>query len=288
MTEELAKCILCGSDNLKRDLCATRKLNLSEPHSVMKCKVCSFRFLNPRPDGSEYEQLYKDGSGPLADIYGFSDEFYEQEATIRIAEYKKKLDILRKMGAKGRLLELGSCTGAFLNEARNLGFEVEGIEPSEKNCSIAKERYGLSLHVGCVEEENFQDGYFDVVFSSHVFEHLPDPLAIAKKISAWLCPDGFHMIEVPNQFEASLSKLRRLLFIDRPRALDFRSIHHPVFFSPKTLKCLVELSGCRKIHMRNVYYSSTNIFKNPKGAVNKLLSDFGGGGYSIEILAQKR
>lgn len=287
MAEELAKCILCGSDKLKRDLCATRKLNLLEPHSVTRCKVCSFRFLNPRPDESEYEQLYTDGSGPLVDIYGFSDEFYEQEATVRMAEYKKKLELLKKVGAKGRLLELGSCTGAFLNEARNRGFEVEGVEPSEQNCSIAKERYGLNLRMGYVEEQNFQDGYFDVVFSSHVFEHLLDPLAVAKKISDWLRPGGFHMIEVPNQFEAALSKLRRLLFMDRPRARNFRSIHHPVFFSPKTLRRLVELSGCRKIHMRNVYYSSTNIFKNPRGAVNKLFSDLFGGGYSIEILAQK-
>lgn len=197
------------------------------------------------------------------------------------------MDLLIKAGADGRLLEIGSCTGVFLNEAQKRGFEVAGIEPGEQNSLIAKQRYGLDLHVGSVEDFNTPEESFDVVFSSHVFEHLLDPLAIAKKISNWLRSGGFHMIEVPNQFDRFDVRRRRLLRAGVPRERTFLSIHHSVFFSPKTLRRLVELSGCRQHSMRNVYYfSSRNIFREPRVAVSKFLALFFGAG-NIEIIARK-
>jgi len=286
MAEKLTKCLLCGKPRLKTDTYATRILNLADPHCVIKCRDCGFRFLNPRPTFAEYQYAYTLGSGPLVKVYKLNSDFYGQEDAIRITQYRKKLDLLIKAGAKGRLLEIGSCTGVFLNEAKKKGFEVAGIEPSEKDSRIAKQRYGLNLHVGVVEGFNFPEESFDVVFSSHVFEHLLDPLAVAKKIGSWLRPGGFHMIEVPNQFERCEFRRWRLMRVNAPRERTFLSIHHPVFFSPKTLRKLVELSGCRQRSMRNVYYSSINIFQEPKAAVSRFLA-FIFGGLNIEILAQR-
>lgn len=286
MSEELTKCLLCGAEQLDPDSYSAWILNLVAPHGVSRCRRCGFRFLNPRPTAYEYQQAYAHGAGPLVEIYGFVGNFYEQESINRIAQYRKKLDILVEAGAKGCLLEIGACTGLFLNEARNRGFEVEGVEPNEQDCRTAHARYGLRLYVQRVEEADFPEGYFDVVFSSHVFEHLLDPLAVAKKVSKWLRPGGLHMLEVPNQFEAVSRRLRRLLRIARPRKRSFCSIHHPVFFSSKTLRLLAELSHCRVLAMRTVYYNSSSPLQNPKGALARLLAVFGGGN-NIEILAQK-
>lgn len=282
----MTKCLLCGKSRLEEDTYAARMLNITSPYCVTRCLDCGFRFLNPRPTSTEYQQAYTNGTGPLAEAYKLPGDYYGQVDARRITQYRRKLDMLVKIGAKGRLLEIGSCTGVFLNEARKQGFEVEGIEPSEKNSQIAKQRYGLNLHAGKVENLNFPEESFDVVFSSHVFEHLLDPLSIARKISSWLRPGGFHMIEVPNQFDTFGVRRRRLIRTNLSRQRTFLSVHHPVFFSPKTLRKLVELSGCRQYMMRNIYYSSENVFRNPRAAVGRFLELFFGG-ENIEITARK-
>ncbi len=228
--EKLTKCLLCKGERLKTDTYAARILNLASPHQITKCRDCGLWFLNPRPLLADYEQAYAHGTGSLVETYKLNRGFYGQQDLIRITQYRKKLELLIKAGAKGRLFEIGACTGVFLNEARKRGFEVEGIEPSEENSRIARQRYDLNMHVGRVEDFNFAEGSLDVVCSSHVFEHLLDPLAVAKNINRWLRTGRFHMIEVPNQFENLIFKLRKLMRTGIIKERTFISIHHPVFF----------------------------------------------------------
>lgn len=287
MSEELANCLLCGSEKLEKDEYASMLLNLCEPHSVTKCCACNFRFLNPRPTREEYEEAYRYGAGSLVEEYAMSEEFYGEQASLRKLQNKKKLAMLVKAGAKGRLLELGSCMGEFLNEAVNMGFEVVGIEPGEENCRIARERYGLDLLHGVVEDFEFDKDSFDVVSSCHVFEHLLNPSEVATKVSKWLKPGGFHLIEVPNQFERFEFVWWRLKNVRKPNKRNFLCIHHPVFFSPKSLRRVVEMSGCRVYNFRNVYYpSDVSVFKRPKKLISRFMSLFCGA-LNIEVIGVK-
>jgi 2-polyprenyl-3-methyl-5-hydroxy-6-metoxy-1,4-benzoquinol methylase len=235
---------------------------------------------------AEYEQAYAYGTGTLAKVFKLDEDGYGQNSLLRIPQHHIKMDRLIKAGAKGRLLEIGASTGHFLNEAKKRGFEVEGIEPGRKRCQTAKDQYDLNMHVGRVEDFEFAEESFDVVCSSHVFEHLLDPLAVAKKINSWLRMGGLHMIEVPNQFDNLVFKLRKLIGLGVIRERTFSSIHHPIFFSTKTLKKLVELSGCCHCSMRNVYYSSSNMFQDHKLSVRKLLGLISDAS-NIEIIARK-
>ena len=289
LIEKLTRCLLCGDSHLKNDSHTAYLMNLASFHGVSKCKACGFRFLNPRPTTSFYQQAYTYASGPLLEIYKMVDSDYGKMGVRRIEQYKKRLDLLIKAGAKGRLLEIGSCTGVFLNEARKRGFEVAGLEPSEKHCRIAKSAYGIDVCKGSLEDVVLPERSFDVVCSSHVFEHLLDPLAAATKITKLLRVNGFHIIEVFNQFDTFGARRRRLLGLGSPRKRSFRSVHHSVFFSPRTLQKMVELSGCQKYSTRNVYYFSNNIFnifRNPKRLAQWLMAVFFGGP-NIEIIGQK-
>lgn len=285
--ERVERCLLCSGTLLKHDSYASWKLNLLHPLGVARCADCQFRFLSPRPTAKEYGSLYRLGVSSFSSIYPHDFTFYEREIDQRRDEYRKKLGILRRFGAGSRLLEIGSCTGLFLNEARRLDFEVTGIEPSEDNARIARDRYDINLRIGSVEDQNFPDGYFDVVFSSHVFEHLLDPVGVARKVSQWLRPGGLHMMEVPNQFEMFSAKLRRMTRIDKQITRSFLSIHHPVFFSQTTLPRLAKLTDCELLYLRGVYTGSTNAFRNPKGAAHKLMAHLVPGP-NIEMLALRR
>ena len=288
LPETLTECLLCGGRRLKPDPFADSQLNLAKPHAVVRCTACSFRFVSPRPTADEYRQMYESGSGPLADVYPPRQEFYGGEIRLRLTEYRRKLDILQKAGASGRLLELGSCTGIFLNEARLRGFEVEGVEPGAESRQTAEAEYGLKLCAGNVEELDFPAESFDVVFSSHVFEHLLDPLAVARKISYWLRPGGLHMLEVPNQFETAGAIAKRChLWPPHARERSFLSIHHPVFFTPKTLHMLARLSGCDALRVGSVYYGRFEPLRRPASAFRRAVSTIFGGSGAIELLARK-
>ena len=287
MPEELTACLLCGRRELRRDAFAAWQLGLSGCHGVTQCKKCGFRFLNPRPNRAEYEQMYADGSGPLAAAYPPANGFYAQEDALRLREHLVKLRLLAQAGAGPRLLEIGACTGVFLHEAKRHGFEVEGIEPSEKNRRAARDRYGLRLRGGSVEDHDFKPESFDVVFGSHVFEHLLDPLAVAGVIHRWLRPGGVLLIEVPNQFDSFSARRKRWLHRVRPRSPSFLSVHHPVFFSCKTLRELANRSGFGRHRLRNVYYSSGRLWLHPFRATGRVLATVSGGAGLIELAAEK-
>ena len=286
MPEMRSHCLLCGRSRLKKDDFAVATLNLAPEHSVSQCCHCGFRFLNPRPTIQEYEQLYSEFGGPLAEKYPVPQDFYSGNQMRRLREYQDKLNILSEHVTNGRILEIGACTGLFLDTAHNRGFEVEGIEPSEKNCRIALEKFSLKLRQGSVEDFDFPAESFDVVFSSHVFEHLSDPLAVAKRVSFWLKPGGLHMMEVPNEFGTLPKRRSRLLGRIKRRGRSARSIHHTVFFSPASLRLLSRLSGCHTIHIRNVYYSKRNVF-TPRVLLGKVIDRLGFGSRHLELLAQK-
>jgi len=287
------KCLLCGGSRLLKDKYAARSLYLSELHGVTFCEDCGLRFLNPRPSREEYKLFYEDNSGPLIDIYPIDKKYYADEDSLRAVEYKKKLKMLMQLGVGKKLLEIGSCTGEFLNEAKNNGFEVKGIEPSYENCKIAKDRYGIDLSQGNVEYQIFSENSFDVIFCSHVFEHLLDPLKIARLIRKWLKDDGIVVIEVPNEFESFTAKRKRWLrwlhIKNKPQRRSFLSIHHTIFFSPQTLRKLMELGGFGICHIRNIYYySKISIWKYPLRITARLLNPLFGGSGMIEILSRKK
>lgn len=287
MTDILSTCLLCHGRRLEHDHLAARQLNLADSHGVARCSDCGLRFLNPRPTRKEYEDAYRNGTGLLAEAYPIPSRYYADEDEARMPEYRTKLALLLRAGAGRRLLEIGACTGVFLNEARRRGFDVNGIEPSEANRRVAYSRFGLPLKPGLMEDQDIASESFNVAFSSNVFEHLLDPLAAARRACRWLTPGGLLLLEVPNQFESFAARRHRWFGRAKPRARSFLSVHHTVFFSRRTLRQLVVRAGLEPLHVRNVYYCSDSRRCRPLRLAGHLVGSFAGGSGVIEILARK-
>jgi len=100
---------------------------------------------------------------------------------------------------KGKLLEIGSGEGFILELFEKNGFEVSGIEPSEKNIEIINKKLskGNCKH-GFVEDEFTNDSKFDIIIMSHVLEHVVDSRKILEKLKKILSDKGHLFIEVPN------------------------------------------------------------------------------------------
>ena len=288
--EIILTCPLCSSNNFSEDKFASAILNLADIHRVSQCRQCGFRFLSPRPNQLEYQQAYGLGTGPLLELYPMRTAFYSEQADIRLEEYGRKLDRLRKAGAKEKLLEIGSSSGLFLNAARQRGFQVEGIEPNAEDRRLALERFGLSLRPGGVEDQEIVPGTFDVVFSSHVFEHLLDPVTVANMVTIWLRPGGLHFIEVPNQFDQLVMKVKKWTGRMSPVRREFLSIHHPMFFSPRTLRKLVESAGCTIVSVGQVHYKPgpiRGVLGDPRSNIIRFINRVGQSSPVIDVLARK-
>lgn len=98
---------------------------------------------------------------------------------------------------QGRYLDVGCGSGASLGVASALGWQVAGIEMDAEAAGKAR-RFTDELHVGDVLTAPFGPGRFDVVTAYHVLEHVPDPVAVVRRMLEWLAPGGLLIIEVPN------------------------------------------------------------------------------------------
>ena len=95
---------------------------------------------------------------------------------------------------KGKLLDIGAGTGDFLVVAKSKGWNVTGIEPSEKAKDIAKTK-GVSFADSLADIE---DRSFDAVTMWHVLEHVPDVEKQILELKRIIKPDGVIVVAVPN------------------------------------------------------------------------------------------
>ena len=108
---------------------------------------------------------------------------------------KKKIQLIENQKVKSKkLLDVGAGTGDFLSFAKKQGFEVEGVEPSDKARQKADEK-GVILRK---ELTKVPDSTYDVITLWHVLEHLPNLVDQVKRISNLLNEKGILVIAVPN------------------------------------------------------------------------------------------
>ncbi|MEL1253804.1 class I SAM-dependent methyltransferase [Flavobacterium sp. DGU38] len=143
---------------------------------------------------------------------------------------KNKLNLINsEQTQKGKLLDIGAGTGDFLLTAKNDGWNVIGVEPSDRAKNIAKQK-GISF----VEEINeLENNSFDVITMWHVLEHVPNLELQIRELKSLLKPTGTLIIAVPN-FKSYDAKHYGEFWA----AFDVPI--HFWHFSKKAIKCLFE------------------------------------------------
>jgi 2-polyprenyl-3-methyl-5-hydroxy-6-metoxy-1,4-benzoquinol methylase len=107
---------------------------------------------------------------------------------------KNKLKLINSESEKGKILDIGAGTGDFLMVAKNDGWQITGIEPSDKPKNIAQKK-GVFFANDLAELE---DNSFDVITMWHVLEHVPDVELQIKELKRLIKPKGTIIIAVPN------------------------------------------------------------------------------------------
>jgi 2-polyprenyl-3-methyl-5-hydroxy-6-metoxy-1,4-benzoquinol methylase len=208
------------------------ELACTSPHlavhdDIYFCRDCGLARSVPPVDAEEIEALYRDVEDP---------EYFASESERR-ESFRAALARIESLGLvrpPGRLLEIGSSVGLFLEEARRAGWEAHGIEPSRWAAESARAR-GLSVFNGTLSEFVPEGGPFDLVVSWDVWEHLEDPIAALRSAYALLRPGGLFVFTTVN-----LGGLGRKLF--RGRWPWFMRMHLH-YFTRESLTRMVRSSG---------------------------------------------
>lgn len=148
------------------------------------------------------------------------------------------------------LLEVGSAWGWFLEAAALRGIRAHGIEPEEANARKSQ-ALGHSVETGYFPDDLRNPGPYDIIVFNDVFEHIPGPSGLVRKIEKQLAPNGLLVINLPSS-NGTLYRLGDLLDrlgmhgpFERLWQKGFPS-PHVSYFNPKNLGMLIERqSGLR-------------------------------------------
>jgi 2-polyprenyl-3-methyl-5-hydroxy-6-metoxy-1,4-benzoquinol methylase len=216
-----------------RDEVACTSSYLSLHDDILICDPCGLARSVPTIETEE-----------LAALYGaVEDPDYLVSEEERRASFRDALEEIERYlpERKGSLLEIGSAVGLFLEEARDQGWEVTGIEPSRWASERARSR-GLDVFTGTLESyQPNGNKTFDAVVLWDVLEHLPDPVAALRRIGRLVRPEGLVALTTVN-----IGGLGARLFRKRWPWLMRMHLH---YFTPQSLRALVKREGFEPLHI---------------------------------------
>ena len=145
------------------------------------------------------------------------------------------------------MLDFGGSDGRFLPrlQGRKSVFEISDISPLEGIVRIANEA-DLAT--------------YSYVQIAHVLEHVPEPLALLKRVSSFVKPSGYLYIEVPQDLtDAEIAELKR-----GTRRSGLTIHEHINVYCPSSITRLVEATGLDVINLQSAkvdlgWTTSTNI-----------------------------
>lgn len=92
--------------------------------------------------------------------------------------------------------ELDRDLGRVLHFAPEIAIQ-RWIEPKARDYHTADIEAGIAMHQVDIQKMQFEDGSFDLVWCSHVLEHIPDDAAAISEIARVLAKGGLAVIMVP-------------------------------------------------------------------------------------------
>lgn len=206
-TGESLPCALCGSR--ERQVVATRDRKLKRLRNVL-CTHCGLVFLDPMPTSEEISAFYRDeyreryhGAAQPRPKALLRDE--------RGAAWRAGV-LAPHLAGGARVLDVGAGAGAFLAAATRAGWQAEGVEPHRGFAAFAREYYGAQVHACNFEDAPLLPGSYDLVTSSHVFEHLRTPQAACARVHALLKQGGLFHLLVPDISDPKRTPIARWHF----------------------------------------------------------------------------
>ena len=180
--------------------------------SDLVCQACQTEY--PVKDGivllcEDYEAITRNIKGGLTDRKNWyvSDQIRSVDEGHYRHHIKKRIVYLEEMFERlnlqqPKILDAGCGDGANLRHLLRInGATVYGSDYNFLRLTRAKKLFGASayLFLGSLLENNIKDNFLDLVFCSHVLEHIQDDLTVLRNLHRVLKPGGTLILGVPNE-----------------------------------------------------------------------------------------
>jgi hypothetical protein len=177
--------------------------------------------------------------------FDVADEIIEGNSEYKKRCYRQYYFIRNTLENIHSIIEIGCASGYNLNLYKKDEVEVYGIEPSANNVISCKKNYGIDLFQGTFKEYiNHGDNKYDLVFLSHVLEHIINPYQFLVELSK--INNKYMFIEVPS-----------LDFKFRDEPFGMFAEEHVNIFTLDNLRNMMKSVGYNIIDA-NLYFSSGN------------------------------
>ncbi len=233
---------------------------------ITRCSDCALVYLlNPPPEQKLYEDYYDD--------IHYSPSLYGADSPdAALGEYfavnRKRVETLKRFKPTGSLLDIGCGKGLFLKSASDGGYDVWGLDVSQKATDFVRREYGFEVMTGNIDAA--KGPQFDIITLWHVLEHFADPLQKLKHIRRLLNPGGICFIEVPN-----LNSIKFVLS-GRKWSGGNHPRYHRTFFTTRTLAALLKKSGFstpRRLRLSYDIPGRSKLYRYAKRGMNLLARD---------------
>jgi 2-polyprenyl-3-methyl-5-hydroxy-6-metoxy-1,4-benzoquinol methylase len=170
---------------------------------ILQCQTCHLWFRWPVDTLAENETYYQQ------DFAGDTPQVILPSANELLAlisrnfsgsplEIDNKVRVLKSMRPGGRVLDFGCSWGYGTHQFRQHGFDAVGFEISRPRAEYGRTKLGLNVLDSLDELATFPAESFDIIFSNHVVEHLPDIGKSFAILTRLLKKDGFVFHVLPN------------------------------------------------------------------------------------------
>lgn len=180
-----------------------------------------------------------------ASLTGYAG-YHQQERPLRKNFRRYLRMILPHLRARQTaMLDVGCAYGFLLDEARKMGFSVEGLDLSGDAVRWMGAHLGIKGTVGYLSDA--PPGPFDLITVSEVIEHISDPVAFAADLYSRLSDGGIAVV-VTGACDTTCARVlgKRWWYLNPP--------DHRAIFSRVALRRLVSGTGLEIIDQRLFSY----------------------------------
>lgn len=242
-------CPVCKSENINAAFSAKDYTVSHESFVLTKCNNCTAMFTQDIPSQEKIGAYYaSENYISHSDTQeGFVNKMYHR---IRRRTLVSKRRLVQKETnlQHGNILDIGTGSGAFLNEMRAANWAVTGLEPDDTARKKAIELYDIEP---LSSDQLFQlpFGKYDAITMWHVLEHVHQLHEYVAAFKNLLSDKAKLFIAVPNytSYDAAHYKEHWAAY-DVPR--------HLYHFSPASMQKLMSEHGLRVKKMKPMWFDS--------------------------------
>lgn len=240
-------------------------------YQFFKCKNCKLVQINPHPESSDFERIYK-----LKNIHkNFTKNNFLAKVFFKFPMSNNLFNLYLKMVKKsrsklvynykdgGRLLDVGFGDGKMLEAFSGSNWQLYGTEVNEFLAKKAQKNLKkTTLIISRLEEAGLPKNYFDTITFWHVLEHINNPEVVLRETQKLLKPNGIVIMEIPSGSSLFLNIFKK----------NWQQLivpEHLYFYTEKSLKKLLKVANLKIV---DIEYSGIFSFSGPSSLANLLRS----------------